>query len=74
MKTIRARSLVIWYAALVQGQVAIAQTTSPTVAPAPTCAVNVDEQAIRQIPEQWKDSYNPGDAAKVGALYAEDAY
>lgn len=35
---------------------------------------NADEQAVRQIIEQWKDGYNNGNAAKVAALYSEDAY
>jgi uncharacterized protein (TIGR02246 family) len=33
-----------------------------------------DESALRQISEQWKDGYNNGNAAKVAALYTEDAY
>jgi uncharacterized protein (TIGR02246 family) len=33
-----------------------------------------DENALRQISEQWKDGYNQGNAAKVAALYTEDAY
>lgn len=35
---------------------------------------SADESALRQISEQWKDGYNNGDAAKVAALYTEDAY
>jgi uncharacterized protein (TIGR02246 family) len=35
---------------------------------------SADESALRQISEQWKDGYNNGNAAKVAALYTEDAY
>lgn len=35
---------------------------------------SADESALRQISEQWKDGYNHGNAAKVAALYTEDAY
>ena len=38
------------------------------------CAVPADDRAIRRIAEEWRDGYNGGDAAKVAALYAEDAY
>lgn len=38
------------------------------------CNDPADKQAIRQIVEQWKDGYNSGQAAKVAALYVEDAY
>ena len=30
--------------------------------------------AIRDIPERWKAAYNAGQASRVSALYAEDAY
>jgi uncharacterized protein (TIGR02246 family) len=33
-----------------------------------------DETALRQISEQWKYSYNNGNAAKVASLYTEGAY
>lgn len=42
-------------------------------APASACSV-ADEAAIRRISETWRDGYNRGDAAKVAALYAPDAY
>jgi uncharacterized protein (TIGR02246 family) len=32
------------------------------------------EKALRQIPEQWREGYNGGDAAKVARLYADGAY
>jgi uncharacterized protein (TIGR02246 family) len=42
----------------------------PTQAqPASSC----NEKAFQEIIAQWKDGYNNGDAAKVAALYAEDA-
>jgi uncharacterized protein (TIGR02246 family) len=37
------------------------------------CAVAADDSAIRHIAEQWKDGYNDGHAARVAALYTEDA-
>jgi uncharacterized protein (TIGR02246 family) len=33
-----------------------------------------DEAAIRLIPQQWMDAYNGKNAAKLAALYSEDAY
>ena len=33
-----------------------------------------DTSALNQIVERWKASYNDGDAAKVAALYTENAY
>jgi ketosteroid isomerase-like protein len=33
-----------------------------------------DQAALREIPEMWKDDYNQGEAAKVAALYTDDAY
>ena len=33
-----------------------------------------DSSALNQIVERWKTGYNEGDAAKVAALYAENAY
>ena len=33
-----------------------------------------DETALREITELWKEGYNSGNAAKVAALYTEDAY
>lgn len=33
-----------------------------------------DEQQIRRIAEEWKDTYNRNDAAAGAALYAEDGY
>ena len=33
-----------------------------------------DRKLVLQIIEQWKDGYNNGEAAKVAALYTEDAY
>jgi len=36
--------------------------------------MSADEAAIRQISKDWVTFYNAGDAAKVAALYTEDAY
>jgi uncharacterized protein (TIGR02246 family) len=33
-----------------------------------------EESAIENIVERWKDGYNDGQASRVAALYAEDAY
>jgi ketosteroid isomerase-like protein len=38
------------------------------------CADPAARQAAQRIVEVWKDGYNGGDAARVGALYSEDAY
>jgi len=38
------------------------------------CATQADEHAIASIADTWKDSYNAGDAARVAALYSDDAY
>lgn len=35
---------------------------------------SADEQQIRRIAEEWKDTYNRNDAAAGAALYTEDAY
>jgi len=49
---------------------ACAQTVSKAT---PSCSAK-DQVSLRQIAEQWKDGYNNGAAAKVAALYSEDAY
>jgi uncharacterized protein (TIGR02246 family) len=33
-----------------------------------------DQAALDQIAAQWKSAYNQGDAARVAALYTDDAY
>ena len=38
------------------------------------CASPADERAVEQISQDWKDGYNNGDAARVAALYTDDAY
>jgi uncharacterized protein (TIGR02246 family) len=38
------------------------------------CASADDARAIGAIADQWKESYNSGDAARVASLYAPDAY
>jgi len=35
---------------------------------------NADIKAIRAVIQQWQDGYNSGQAAKVAALYTQDAY
>jgi len=58
---------------LLSVNIALAQPTDRAAGPkAQTgCA---DTSALNQIVERWKASYNDGDAAKVAALYAENAY
>ena len=38
------------------------------------CSSPADDRAVVQISQAWKDGYNQGDAARVAALYTEDAY
>jgi uncharacterized protein (TIGR02246 family) len=38
------------------------------------CSTQTDDRAIALIADTWKDSYNAGDAARVAALYSDDAY
>jgi uncharacterized protein (TIGR02246 family) len=73
MKTLINLSLVVWCAAFAQAQASLTQPP-PTPPSVSTCTVAADDQAIRGIPEHWKDGYNAGDAAEVAALYADDAY
>ena len=51
-----------------------ATVSQPTPATAPASCSADDQSALRQIADQWKDGYNRGEAAKVAALYTEDAY
>jgi ketosteroid isomerase-like protein len=44
------------------------------VALAAAAAAPIDEEAMGNIAQDWKDAYNRGDAAKVAALYTEDGY
>jgi uncharacterized protein (TIGR02246 family) len=60
------------FAAAAQSQLGGGNTSGGT-ATQHHCAVSADEKAIRHIAEQWKDSYNRGDAATIAALYTEDA-
>jgi uncharacterized protein (TIGR02246 family) len=50
-----------------------AQQPSPIAAPV-ACKIEADNAALQQIIVDWKDGYNGGDAAKVAALYTDDAY
>ena len=61
-------SLLLFGAAVAQAQKATAHAAAQH-----HCAV-ADETALRQIAEQWKSGYNDGNAAKVAALYTENAY
>jgi len=38
------------------------------------CATPEDDHAIASIADTWKNSYNASDAARVAALYSDDAY
>jgi uncharacterized protein (TIGR02246 family) len=49
------------------------QAQSRALAQEGGCAA-ADREAIVGIVDAWKDGYNGGDAAKVAALYEEDAY
>jgi uncharacterized protein (TIGR02246 family) len=40
----------------------------------PHCSIPADDAALNQISKDWKEGYNSGNAAKVAALYADDAY
>ncbi len=48
-------------------------TTSDVIPAAPACSNPEAIQIAQQIMDTWKAAYNAGDAARVGALYAEDA-
>jgi len=50
-----------------------ARAQQQVLAPA-SCKVDADNAALQQIVVDWKDGYNGGDAAKVAALYTDDAY
>jgi uncharacterized protein (TIGR02246 family) len=41
---------------------------------AASCPNPAAMRAAQQIVQAWKDGYNSGDAARVAALYTEDAY
>jgi uncharacterized protein (TIGR02246 family) len=61
--------LVLALAAVAYPQVGIAP---PSIAAIAQC--NDANGSLNTIAEQWKAAYNDGNAAKVAALYAEDAY
>jgi uncharacterized protein (TIGR02246 family) len=65
-------AVVLLFAAIVNGQSKPAGVNAGTI-PQSSCT-STDESALRQITEEWKDGYNQGNAAKVAALYTDDAY
>ena len=57
--------------------VALPFAAPQTASPKPGVRVrpmSADEEAIRQVSEDWIKFYNAGDAAKVAALYTDDGY
>jgi uncharacterized protein (TIGR02246 family) len=68
----RVLALVLLSTAIVNAQAKPAEVSAGTIS-RNSCSFS-DENALRQISEQWKDGYNSGNAAKVAALYTEDAY
>lgn len=38
------------------------------------CTIPTIDKTLHNITEQWKDGYNNGNAAKVAALYSDNAY
>lgn len=65
-------SVVLLFTTLANSQTKTAASNARPIVP--TGCGSADETALRRISEQWKDGYNSGNAAKVAALYAEDAY
>jgi ketosteroid isomerase-like protein len=45
----------------------------PADSNSPQCATPADGRAIASIAKTWKEGYNAGDAARVAALYSDDA-
>jgi uncharacterized protein (TIGR02246 family) len=41
--------------------------------PGSRCGIATDDAQLRHIADEWKRGYNRGDAARVAALYKEDA-
>ena len=52
---------------------AMLMNVSAFAASGSTCENSAIDSAIRQNAEVWKNGYNDGEAAKVAALYTEDA-
>jgi uncharacterized protein (TIGR02246 family) len=50
------------------------QPAVPAASGTRRCSTAADDEALRQVSRDWKESYNNGDAAKVAALYSDDAY
>jgi ketosteroid isomerase-like protein len=68
-----------FFSAILLCSAALLSQEQPAKAPAAVgaqshCSIPADDQALRQIADDWKDGYNNGNAAKVAALYTEDAY
>jgi len=66
--------LVILLSAIIANAQSKPADASTGAIPQNSSCTSLDETALRQISEQWKDGYNNGNAAKVAALYTEDAY
>lgn len=63
-------SLTLWISSQARGQNSQPGSSNPSL----PCAVSADDRALREIPERWREAYNEGNASRVAALYAEDAY
>jgi ketosteroid isomerase-like protein len=61
-------------ALLLGGGMAGAQQGAGAAAGGNPCSDEAAIGAAQRIVDTWKDGYNNGDAARVGALYSEDAY
>jgi uncharacterized protein (TIGR02246 family) len=66
--------LLLWVVPVVHGQVPDAVPKSNADSAETSCSVSGDDRALRDIPERWRAAYNAGDAARVAAIYSEDAY
>jgi uncharacterized protein (TIGR02246 family) len=71
---LRALILLLWVVPAMHGQVPDAVSKSNADSAETSCSVSADDRAPRDIPERWRVAYNAGDAARVAALYSEDAY
>lgn len=66
----------LFLSVILLGSAAFAQNKEAAASAEPVpnhCSVASDDQAVRQIAQDFKNGYNAGDAAKVAALYIEDA-
>lgn len=70
---------VLWLCLVLAGvATGFSQQKNAAVAAAPAgaspCSAAEAAQAVQQLVSRWQEGYNGGDAAKVAALYTEDAY